>query len=287
MFRIARKPHVRSKLNGINWSDIEIIFSARELNRRADVLLNLNTMYMPNLGTEFCTGLKRFDGLKIFHVGDYYWNHPGSVFNSYLTQFGVDHLFGYGMHDRYCAYFRHVFPTFEGKVWGIPFGFSPRFVETNPFDNRLNKMVAVGSVNPFRPLQSAVHNYRETAHFYPDECWFHKFRRMLVLNRERLGDVMDSRLPVFPAIKDFGYDIVAVFNQYKMFVTCESIFFVPGAKVYEGPACGSTLICADHDCMREYGFAHGQNCIMYDQYDIEDLRAKNPYGYGPANLERR
>ncbi|MEO8103395.1 MAG: hypothetical protein ABI790_12775, partial [Betaproteobacteria bacterium] len=50
-----------------------------------------------------------------------------------------------------------------------------------------------------RPLDAPVRNYRETADFYPDECWFHKFRRDLVLEKERLSDCMDSMLPEFPA----------------------------------------------------------------------------------------
>jgi spore maturation protein CgeB len=85
---------------------------------------------------------------------------------------------------------------------------------------------------------------------------------------------MDSMLPEFPAIKDFKYDLVAKFNEYRMFVTCESIFLFPSAKVFEGTACCTALICADHDCNREYGFEDGRNCIMYQQYNLDDFYDK-------------
>jgi glycosyltransferase involved in cell wall biosynthesis len=271
LYRLTRHKQYRDKYRGIDWNEFDFAFSAGDLRRKADVLLNLNLMYMPKLDTEFSSGVSRFDGLKIFHVGDYFWYRPGSELYRLLQRSGVDHLFGYAMHDRYCAYFQSYFPGYRGKVWGIPFGFARRFQPLKPFIERSNKAVAVGSVNPLRPLQDAVHNYRETADFFPDENWFHKFRRQLVLNKSQLAGVMDSMLPEFPAIKDFKYDLVAKFNDYRMFVTCESIYFFPSAKVFEGPACGTTLVCADHDCNREYGFEDGRNCVMYQPYNINDF----------------
>jgi len=264
----------RRKFEDIPWEEIEFVFSYRELNRKADVILNLNMMYMRNLSSEFNTAVCKFDGLKIFHVGDYFWNRPGSEINRQLEKSGVDHLLGYAMHDRYCEYFQKTFPTFSTKVWGIPFGFSRRFENRTLFLDRLNKAVALGSVNPLRPLGAPVYNYRETADFFPDESWFHKFRRLLLLNKMFLTDVMDSLLPEFPQIKDFRYDLVAKFNEYRMFVTCESIFFFPSAKVFEGPACGTALLCSDHDCIREYGFEDNKTCIMHNIYDVDDFRDK-------------
>jgi hypothetical protein len=272
LYRIAKNRY--QYLKGIKWSEFDYAFSVGELRRKADVLLNLNLMYMPNLDTEFSSGVTRFDGLKIFHVGDYFWYHPGSEINRLLQRSGVDHLFGYAMHDRYCDYFQSQFSRYRGKVWGIPFGFAPRFKPLKPYVERSNKAVALGSVNPLRPLQDSAYNYRETADYFPDECWFHKFRRQLVLNKNRLAGVMDSMLPEFPTIKDFKYDMVAKFNEYRMFVTCESIFPFPPAKVFEGTACSTALFCADHDCNREYGFEDGKNCVMYRQYDIDDFRDK-------------
>ncbi|MDA9945233.1 glycosyltransferase [Schleiferiaceae bacterium] len=256
---------------------MEIVFTTSKLNKKADVLLNLNLMCFSNIKTDFSGRIAGFNGIKIFHIGDYFWYRPGSESYKLLQSIGVDHLLGYAMHDRYCSYFRQFFPEYQGRVWGIPFGFTPRFAVTTPFSERKKKAVALGSVNPLRPLHLPVSNYRETADFFPDDNWFHEFRRELILNKNHLTKEMDSMLPEFPSIKDFKYDLVAKFNEYQMFVTCESIFSFPSAKVFEGMACQTVLVCADLDCNKEYGLKDGENCIMFEAYNIIDFQEKVKY----------
>lgn len=267
----AVRNFLKNNSYGIPWKNVELIFSAKTLRNKCDVLLNFNTYTGKH---DFTSGVKSFDGPKIWHIGDYFWNDPGSVINQYLEKYGIDYLLGYASHDRHCDYFQKTFPNYNGKVIPVPFGFSDRFESQIPFEERKNKCVGLGSVNHLRPLQYPVHNYRETADFYSDESWFHRFRRMLVLRKEQLGSVMDSMFPEFPRMKDFGYDIVAKFNEYRMFVSCESIFFFPSAKAFEGTACGTVMVCADHECNREFGFVDGENCIMYRLYDVDDFTDK-------------
>jgi glycosyltransferase involved in cell wall biosynthesis len=274
LVKLAKQQSLRNNYKGINWRDFDFVFTVNDLNQKADVLLNLNLMCFTNTSSEFPSSLSKFQGLKIFHVGDYFWYRPGSVTNKLLRSIGVDHLLGYAMHDRYCSYFQKYFPDYHEKVWGIPFGFTPRFVSEKPFEERLSKAVALGSVNPLRPLHEPVYNYLESADHFPDECWFHKFRRQLVLNKDGLSGVMDSMLPEFPLIKDFKYDLVAKFNEYQMFVTCESIMYFPSAKVFEGMACETAVICADLECNKEYGLEDGKNCIMFEPYNLDDFKEK-------------
>jgi glycosyltransferase involved in cell wall biosynthesis len=85
---------------------------------------------------------------------------------------------------------------------------------------------------------------------------------------------MDSMLPEFPQIKDFKYDLPSKFNDYKMFVACESIYNFPPAKYYEGIACGSVLFCSDHECNKEIGLIDGYNCVMFRQNDFFDFQDK-------------
>jgi len=255
----------------IPWKNIEFIFSISELNKKCDVLLNFNS----HLGkTQFNQRLKRFDGLKIYHLNDYFWNQPGSELNKMLESIGVDYLMGYASHDKHCKYFQKTFKNYIGKVIPVPFGYSERFKVVKPFNERINKAVALGSVNPLRILESPVHNYIEPANFYPDECWFHKFRRDIILNKEKLSEYIDSMLPEFPLYKDFSYDLVKKFNDYKLFISCESIYNFSPAKYFEGVASGCVLVCADHDCNKEFGFIDGENCIMYKMYDIDNLIEK-------------
>jgi hypothetical protein len=264
------------KINSWNipWKNIEFIFSISELNKKCDVLLNFNC----HLGkTQFNQKLKRFDGFKIYHVNDYFWNQPGTELNNMLESVGVDYLMGYASHDKHCKYFQKTFNNYIGKVIPIPFGYSERFISNVPFHERKNKVVALGSVNPLRPLEYPVYNFRESADFFPDESWFHKFRREMVLQKENIKPYIDSMLPEFPQIKDFKYDLVAKFNEYRMFVSDESIFNFPPAKYFEGPASGSVLFCADHDCNKEFGFIDSINCVMYKKGDIIDLKERISY----------
>jgi hypothetical protein len=256
------------------WDSVEFVFSARTLAAQCDVLLNFNT----HLGvSQFTKGVRAFNGAKIYHVNDYFWNNPGSTVNKWLEDYGVDYVMGYASHDRYCAYFQKTFPNYVGKVIPVPFGFGDRFQPMVPFEDRQNKCVAVGAVNHLRPLNYPIHNYQEYADFFPDESWLHKSRRLIALNKERLAPCLDSKLPEFPQMKDFSYDLVATLNQYRMFVSCETIFFFPPAKYYEGPACGCVLVCSDHECNKDVGFVGGENCITYRLYDIDDLEDKVRY----------
>lgn len=261
-----------------NWADLgldktEIIFSSKKLRNKCDVLLNFNSARVE----EFTEGVRKFDGLKIFHLMDYFWIDPGSRKYQRLKDYGVDYLFNYSSPDKYCPYFKKYFPDYIGKVIPVSFGFSPRFKEEKSFEERKKKCVALGSVNPFRPADSDPINYIETANFYKNEKWLHRFRRMLVENKDQLFGVMDSMLPVFPEYKDFKYDLVEKFNEYQMFVSDETMFYFPTAKTYEGPASGAVMVCSDHPCFTDLGFIDGVNCIKHRQLDILDFKEKVNY----------
>lgn len=102
----------------------------------------------------------------------------------------------------------------------------------------------------------------------------HKFRRMLQENEKPLAPLMDSRLPHFPQEADFKYDLVAECNAYQLFTCCESVFYFPAAKTFEGPAAGSVLVCSDHPCFTELGFIDGVNCIKHKEFDVADFTEK-------------
>jgi len=150
-----------------------------------------------------------------------------------------------------------------------------RFQEITPFKERKNKAIALGSV---RVVVDSIHAnaLEESSKFFlkRGEKFMHKFRHMLVENETQLLDIMDSKLPHFPKVADFDYDIVQIFNQYKMFVSCESLLYFPSVKTFEGPACGSVLVCSEHPCFSDYGFEDGVNCIKHKEFDLNDFRDK-------------
>ena len=255
----------------MEWDFSKIIYTQKELNSKCDVLISFNT-HLRDMGVS--KAVKKFDGLKVWHVGDYFWNEPASQINKRFLNYGISHIMGYAAHDKYCNYFKKSFPTYEGKVIPVPFGYADRFKNEINFEHRINKVIGVGSVNPLKPLDYPIYNYRESSDFYPDESWFHKTRRKLIINKKTLNNHMDFLFPEFPKIKDFRYNLVEKFNEYKMFTSCESIWYFPPAKTFEGSACGTVNVCIDHDCNKDFGFRDGINCIMYKEGDLNDFREK-------------
>lgn len=271
---------LRYHLNPLHY---RFLFSLQSLNVKADVLVCFNGH--PYLSQN--KPPKGFKGLKIYHLMDYTY-FPSEAHLS-LKQGGVDFVFGYSRHDKYCEFFQATYPSFKDRVIPVPFGFAPRFQEIVPFDKRKNKIIATGSVNSFSDSVHDIPAFKEVNEFFlsKGESFMHKFRRQLVENEERLQDIMDSRLPHFPQVKDFSYDIVQVLNQYKMSVSCESLQYFPPAKTFEAPASGTVLVCSDHPCFGDYGFQDGINCIMHKQFDIEDFRNKVSYYLeNPDRLKR-
>lgn len=258
-----------------SWKDLglsntEIIFSAKTLKSKADVLLNFNGV----IDNDMVPAVKNFNGLKIFHVMDFFWLQPGSVQYKKLKEMGVDYLMSYGSSDKYNGYFQKTFPDYLGKVIPVPFGFTPKYKVITPFDKRIKKCIALGSVLPNWRGKEPEFYWKEQAKFYKGERWLHKFRRMLVENRKNLSDIMDSFLPIFPKISDHSRDFVQVFNNYQMFVACESIYYFPSAKTFEGTAAGCIQVCSTHPCFSDLGFKDGVNCIKHREFDIEDFREK-------------
>jgi glycosyltransferase involved in cell wall biosynthesis len=291
---VGRLKDIRQKLAALNsirkkysWTElglnkVKFLFTERALNKHVDILLNFNSTH----STQFTPAIKRFKGIKIFHLMDYFWYEPGSVKYERLQEYGVDYLMSYSSSDKHCPYFKKTFPNYLGKVIAVPFGYTDRFVSTIPFGKRENKCVALGSVNPFRPADANPSNYLETADFYSREKFLHKFRRMIVENLDTLKDQVDSMLPVFPKYKDFKYDIVQKFNDYKMFTCDETMFYFPTAKTYEGVASGCVMVCSDHSCFKEFGFMDGVNCITHRQFDIAHLKERiAEYQNKPKELE--
>lgn len=235
----------------------------------ADVLLSFES-----LPADFTPAVKRFKGLKIFHLMDYFWSEPLSEKVKRLKEYGVDYVFSYGSPDKYCAYFNKHAPEYAGKVIPLPFGYGARFVSSRPFSERKKKCVAVGSVRPLRFEGVDPAFWQEASEAYAPEVWFHHFRRQLVEHKSELAPVMDSMLPEFPRYRDYDYDMVAKLNEYQLFTSDESIFSFPSAKAFEGPAAGAAMVCSTHPCFKDFGFRDGENCLMHAERSTEDFSKK-------------
>ncbi|OHA80173.1 MAG: hypothetical protein A2747_00920 [Candidatus Yonathbacteria bacterium RIFCSPHIGHO2_01_FULL_44_41] len=268
--RYLPKFFYKHKLNPFSF---RVVFSQNKLNTLADALVCFNG----NSYLEENWPIKGFKKLKVNHLMDYTF-YP-SLSHEILKANGVDYVFGYNEHDKYCNFFKEKYPSFIGRVIPVPFGFGERFKNIKLFEERKNKCLALGSVNSFDDPVHNIDALKETNDFFlkRGEKFMHKFRRMLKENEEKLKDIMDSKLPDYPQTKNFKYDIVKTLNDYKMFVNCESLQYFPSGKTFEGPASGSVLICSDHQCFSDLGFIDGVNCIKHREFDIDDFKKKVTY----------
>ena len=220
---------------------------------------------------------KEFKGLKAVHLMDHTFQVQRT--RKVLKEHEIEMLLAYNEHDLFDPFFQHFYPDYIGKVIPVPFGFNDkRFwqIGFNTWKWRVNKVAAFGAVNPVSdPL--CIADIKDYAEFNKHEEFTHKWRRQLFMNKAFLASELDSFFPEWPKTKDFDYDIVQAYNQYKMFTTCESIMFYPSVKTFEGMACGSVFVASDHPCYDKIGLMDGVNCIKHKQYSIEDFKEKVNY----------
>lgn len=215
--------------------------------------------------------VKNFQGLKIYHAFEYVFDAEQAA--ALFVNAGVDFLLGYADHGRYCPFFQKIYAPFVDKVIPVAFGFSERFQATTPFAERVQKVVALGAVNPVNdPLAARFGDLSTYIQFYQDVKWTHQWRRLLFEQQEALHDIMDSYLPAYPQTKNMQYDAVAMLNRYALFANDEGLMNFPPARTFEGMACGAILVCSDHPIYAELGLRHGENCLMHPRHDVGAFR---------------
>lgn len=256
--------------------DLDLVFSMKELNSKYDVLLDLN-LVTSNLNSDLPEHIKRFSGVKVFHIGDYFAYHSSIDKHKYLSQSGITALLGYCMHDLHCEFFRNYYPDFVGKVWGVPFGYSSRFKKMKPFTEREDRAISLGSLFKLNNEVFKDKMFFEPIDFFSHEIWFHRFRRALFENRSEMNSLVECEIPDPDSQSTRRIDLVEALNRYKLFVTCESIFNFPTAKVYEGMACGSVLLASKSDVYCEIGLKNNETFIEFEYENIDDMKERITY----------
>lgn len=274
--RFIKNRKFLSFYNDLKINKLEIFFDINKLNAEYDVLIDLN-FFITKLDIAVPKILKKFHGIKIFHIGDYFGYHSARELHSRLAEIGASAIFGYCMHDRYCDFFKEFYPSYIGKTWGIPFGYSERFIRNKDFSYRKNKAISLGSLNKLSNERFKKDMFFEAIPFFKNEVWFHRFRESLFSNRLKLKELIDCGIPDPFNLSNQRLDLVSCFNDYKFFVTCESIFNFPTAKVYEGTASGSVLLASNHLVYDEIGFQDNKNCILFAYEDLESLLERINY----------
>lgn len=250
----------------------KICLTVKSLNKYADVVISFNGRpdkkhNCPPLG---------FKGLKFCHLMDFVF-YP-SLANAALETAGVDYVFTYSNHGQQSDFFRAYYPKYSDKTISIPFGYGKRFINKIPYKVRINKCVALGSINPVNDHLCPPGMLNEYTDFYKDIFFTHYLRRAIVEHRNEWRDVfVADALPVYPETKNPSYDAVSELNKYTMFVNDAGIMQFPPARTYEGIACGAVMVAEDLPCFREMGFVSGKNCIMFKPGHFDEMVEKVRY----------
>lgn len=200
-------------------------------------------------------------------------------------------------------YFNSNFTWYKKKILVIPFVPQKRFVEKKSISG-VNKCLAIGTLTfPIIDDNFLIH--------YPDGI-LQPNRKLIFENKENLKDLLDSKISpisekiniksnkysvsylkkclvlslkvLFPRLniicKDydrgyFDFDMVEVFNQFKLFVCPEEIIGLPGIGFVEGMSCGNVLIGVSK-YYQGFEMIPGKHYIEYDG-SIKDLKFKIKY----------
>jgi len=244
----------------VDASKFDFVFSIDTLNKKADVLLSFNGVpYVKHF-----TPPKKFKGLKIWHTMDYVFKASES--NRILVENGVDYVMGYTRHDLYCPFFQKYYAEFKDKVIPVPFGYGERFDSNKVIDERIKKILGIGSINPIIDPLVKESILKEYIDFFKME-WGHPIRAIFRKNERELSDIFDSFFPSFDKTKNPNYNPVELLNKYTFFINDATVMNFPPARTYEGIACGSIMIADNHDCYKSLGFRDNYNCILFNYDD--------------------
>jgi hypothetical protein len=279
-------------INRVNPSTQTFVFSAGRLHPAQDLLYGMGFPGGPFGCARLAarSAMARYTGKKILHLSHYFTRTAtvaGNIEVSGVRQFAAES----DVSDN--PFFHRFFP-FAENVYVQPFALRPRYVKKTEFRDRKNIWLAIGTTHRL-----------EITEYTRDYCNFmgttnyHRMRRAIYDRRVELQDIVDCRIgereerPA-PAnapgrrwkalryfrklfereqVKYFSFDIVALYNEYKMFVSPEEDVGLPSINFVEGMGCGCAFIGLDHHMYRDIGLADGVNFIAYDG-TLEGLRER-------------
>lgn len=173
-------------------------------------------------------------------------------------------------------FFRTTFDWYKKKVYTLPFVPKDKFKRLKPYNERVNKAIATGTIT--FPMDD------KTFVSFFNQSQLQPMRNEIYNNREILHNELDSIInPINEAggtdtkqQKYFSYDIVELYNNYKMFIVPEEISGLPGIGFVEGMSCGSAFIGLNDPMYTDIGLINKVNYIGYDG-TLTDLKSKIEY----------
>lgn len=265
--RIMRK--IKNKITELMpQKEIKCTMSIQECNQKCDVMVGFHTW-------RFETRLDKFTGLKVFHLLDYYLDVEDK--RRFLLRNKIDFVIGYTQMDKFCPFFKKYYAEWIGKSYDLPYGYDKRFQNKVNFEQRINRAVGLGSINPVDDPLCRSKQKKQLVDFFGDKEYQHETRRYLQMHAEQFSGIIDAKFPPFGKQKDFSYDAVAMMNAYKMFINDEGVANFPPARTFEGIASGTVMVAAYNEIYSDLGFIPDYNYIAFEKGNYTDLKEKITY----------
>ena len=229
---------------------------------------------LPETRKELNIQILKTKAFKVVHLTHYEYNSTIGSVNS--KNANIDLFVAETNLYRNSLFFQTNFNWYNKDVLILPFVPKDKFQKLKSFNERKNKAIATGTIT--FPMEG-----KEFLSFFGHDM-LQPMRNKIYKNREDLVDYIDSIIsPINESggsdtkqEKYYSYDIVELYNNYKMFVVPEEVSGLPGIGFVEGMKCGSAFIGLRDPMYTDIGLQDKVHFIGYDG-TLNDLKCKIEY----------
>ena len=211
---------------------------------------------------------------KVVHLTHYMYNAKMGSTNSYNSK--VDLFVAESNLYRNSDFFRTTFNWYNKDVYILPFVPNDKFKIIISFHERKNKAIATGTIT-FPITDESFVSYFGHSILQPMRNQIYENRKSLILFLDSIiSPINENNGLTMNQEKYFSYNIVEMYNNYKMFIVPEEVSGLPGIGFVEGMMCGSAFIGLNDPMYTDIGLKDKINFISYDG-TLNDLKNKIAY----------
>lgn len=253
--------------NWYNFFKIRILFKKEEL-KKDDVLF---CFIFKILESKI---IKEFNWKKIIHT-THYWLNTEKIAELLKTINNFIFVWENNL-IKNSQYFQKYFWFYKDEFYVLPFTYQSRFKKIINFSLRKNKALAIWTLQ-----KSLKDTYWIKAKNIIDFLWedvsWHHMRKTIYENSKNIMSEIDSYIyDAKDRDKYLLFDVVKLFNDYKMFIVPEEIFNIPWISMIEWIACWSVYIWKKDVMYDEIGMIDWNHYISYD-WSLKNLIEKIQY----------
>jgi hypothetical protein len=267
-------------LNRINLFHLKVITDIKKIKQEDIIFMFLYGNFtnqdgiLPNYRYELNNLFSQSKAFKVAHLTHYVYNTNIGSTNS--KNANIDLFVAENNLSFNSEFFQKTFDWYKKDTYILPFIPHDKFKRIKEFDKRKNLVIATGTItfpindiefrshfghSKLQPMRSEIYENSESLLKYIDSI-------ILPINETGNNEVKQEAY--------FSYDIVELYNNYKMFVVPEEVGGLPGIGFVEGMMCGSAFIGLNDPMYTDIGLKDGVNYIGYDG-TLEDLKYKITY----------